>query len=72
MKEKIDLCTNMLKGANIEGEDEREDTIQDMEGLFMFLSKLKLKQNSRTWLVITCPIWALIGLCMRHACNWTV
>ena len=48
MKEKIDLCTNMLKGANIEGEDEREDTIQDMEGLFMFLSKLKLKQNSRT------------------------
>ena len=38
MKEKIDLCTNMLKGANIEGEDEREDTIQDMEGLYMFLS----------------------------------
>lgn len=30
-EEKIDLCTNMLKGANIEGEDEREDTIQDME-----------------------------------------
>ena len=22
----------MLKGANIEGEDEEEDTIQDMEG----------------------------------------
>lgn len=31
-EEKIDLCTNMLKGANIEGEDEEEDTIQDMEG----------------------------------------
>lgn len=30
-EEKIDLCTNMLKGANIEGEDEEEDTIQDME-----------------------------------------
>ena len=24
----------MLKGANIEGEDEQEETIQDMEGLF--------------------------------------
>ncbi|KAL9962387.1 hypothetical protein ACROYT_G031486 [Oculina patagonica] len=30
-EEKIDLCTNMLKGANIEGEDEQEETIQDME-----------------------------------------
>ena len=28
------MCTDMLKGANIEGEDEREETIQDMEGLF--------------------------------------
>lgn len=28
---KIDLCTNMLKGANIEGDDEEEDKIQDME-----------------------------------------
>lgn len=30
-EEKIDLCTDMLKGANIEGEDEQEETIQDME-----------------------------------------
>ncbi|XP_015751547.1 PREDICTED: signal transducing adapter molecule 2-like, partial [Acropora digitifera] len=29
--ERIDLCTNMLKGANIEGEDEEEEKIQDME-----------------------------------------
>ena len=28
------MCTNLLKGANIEGEDEQEDTIQDMEGSF--------------------------------------
>ena len=26
----------MLKGANIEGEDEQEDAIQDMEGLFCY------------------------------------
>lgn len=30
-EERIDLCTNMLKGANIEGEDEEEEKIQDME-----------------------------------------
>ncbi|KAJ7376371.1 Signal transducing adapter molecule 2 [Desmophyllum pertusum] len=30
-QEKIELCTNMLKGANVEGEDEEEETIQDME-----------------------------------------
>ena len=28
------MCTDMLKRANIEGEDEQEETIQDMEGLF--------------------------------------
>ena len=28
--------------------------------------------NSRTWLAISSPIWALIGQCTRHACNWTV
>ncbi|CAH3167874.1 unnamed protein product, partial [Porites evermanni] len=30
-EEKINLCTNMLKGANIEGEDDEEEKIQDME-----------------------------------------
>lgn len=30
-EEKIDLCTNMLKGANVEGEDDDEERIQDME-----------------------------------------
>ncbi|KAK2559846.1 Signal transducing adapter molecule 1 [Acropora cervicornis] len=30
-EERIDLCTSMLKGANIEGEDEEEEKIQDME-----------------------------------------
>ena len=33
---------------------------------------IKTIKNSRTWLVLTNPIWALIGQCTRHACTWTV
>ena len=33
---------------------------------------IKTIPNSRTWLVITSPIWAPIGPCTRHACNWTL
>ena len=33
---------------------------------------IKTITNSQTWLVITSLIWALIGQCTRHACNWTV
>ena len=28
----------------------------------------ELEQNSRTWLIITSPIWAQIGQLTRHAC----
>ncbi len=33
---------------------------------------IKTITNSPTWLVISSPIWALIGQCTCHACNWTV
>ena len=45
----------MFKGANIEGEDEQEETIQDMEGLFccckncaiLHLSRVETKNTLR-------------------------
>ena len=39
----------MLKGANIEGEDEQEDKIQEMEGLFYFYHKTVFFR----WLILT-------------------
>ena len=35
----------MLEGANIEGEDEQEETIQDMEGLFCCCKHCAILQN---------------------------
>ena len=37
----------MLKGANIEGEDEQEETIQDMEGSFCCCKNCATQHLSR-------------------------